>query len=156
MYLAVYFMFKHRFDFDFTPVNPAGVLVSSLVYAVNAYLLSTVLALTAVVARKPGLVDKLSHAPLTLGVAFVMLSIYVGGGVYYLTPFNSAMALVYYYASGFKPPLDEPLALARGDYKPLEPVHAWIIQVFWLTLQTLLSIYLYEKQRGVSIEELVP
>lgn len=155
IYFVMYAMFKHRFHFDFIPSNTMGVIISSIVYAINTYLLSLTLALLAVVSRKPGLVDKLTYAPLTLGVAFVMLSIYVGGGHFYVTPFNSALALIYYYSSSYKPPLDEPLALARGSYVPLEPIHAWMIQVFWLIALALASLYLFEKQRGVSVEELM-
>ncbi|MEM1542248.1 MAG: hypothetical protein QW101_04070 [Ignisphaera sp.] len=148
-------MFSHRFDKLILPENPLGLALASIVYGLLIYLLSMTLGLTAVVLRKPGLITKISYIPFTLSMALSLLSVYVGGEVYHYTPFVSAMSLLFYYSANIKPPYDKPLAYSGSDFTPVEPLHAWIVQVLWITLFTLTSLILLKKQKGIPAEEIL-
>ncbi|MEM4866881.1 MAG: hypothetical protein QXZ60_04390, partial [Sulfolobales archaeon] len=104
--------------------------------------------------RKPRLLSKITFIPLVLAIAFSMISVYIGGEVYHYSPFISSMNLIFYYYTAVKPPLDQPLAFVTADYTPVEPLHAWITQISWITAFALISLLL-EKQRGVPAEEII-
>lgn len=149
-------LFSHRFETLLIPDNMIGFFATSVLYGLTIFLLSLVLGLVIIVFRVPNLLSLTSNAPLIIGFGLSMLSVYVGAGPLSYSPFNSAMALIFFYFSGREMPYEQPLTAMSlsQDYIAYEPIRAWIAMSSWILILCLLSLVLLRKQRGASIEQI--
>ena len=142
------------------PKSPVGVLATTIAGGVLMYFISSTIALLVVVLRKPRALGLASFLPYVLSFGLGMAGLIATGGSIHFSPYNIILALNYHYYANATLVLDEPVTLMwrsamEGTGQVLEPGTLWLALLGWIALFALISIALFKKQKGVSLEQIV-
>jgi hypothetical protein len=142
------------------PENPIGVLATTIASGVLMYFISSTVALFVVVLRKPRALGFASFLPYILSFGLGMAGLIATGGRIHFSPFNIILLLNYHYYANATLVLDEPVTMMwrseiEGSGQVLEPTTLWLVLLGWITLFAVISIALFKKQKGISLEQIV-
>jgi hypothetical protein len=142
------------------PENPIGVLATTIASGVLMYFISSTVALLVVALKKPRALGLASFLPYILSFGLGMAGLIATGGSIHFSPFNIILVLNYHYYANATLVLDEPVTLMwrsamESTGQVLEPGTLWLALLGWIALFALISIALFKKQKGVSLEQIV-
>jgi hypothetical protein len=142
------------------PENPIGVLATTIAGGALMYFISSTVALLVVALKKPRALGLASFLPYVLSFGLGMAGLIATGGSIHFSPFNIILVLNYHYYANATLVLDEPVTLMwrsamESTGQVLEPGTLWLALLGWIALFALISIALFKKQKGVSLEQIV-
>jgi hypothetical protein len=142
------------------PENPIGVLATTIAGGVLMYFISATVALFVVVLRKPRALGFASFLPYILSFGLGMAGLIATGGIIHFSPFNVILLLNYHYYANATLVLNEHVTVMwrieiEGSGQVLEPTTLWLVLIGWIALFAVISIALFKKQKGISLEQIV-
>jgi hypothetical protein len=142
------------------PENPVGVLATTIVGGVLMYFIGATVALLVIVLKKPKTLGLAGFIPHVLSFGLGMAGLIATGGVVHFSPYNTILLLNYHYYANATLVLDEPVTMMwrselEGAGQVLEPSTLWLALLGWILLFATASVVLFEKQRGVSVEQIL-
>jgi hypothetical protein len=89
-----------------------------------------------------------------------MAGLIATGGRIHFSPFNVILLLNYHYYANATLVLNEPVTAMwrseiEGSGQVLEPATLWLVLIGWIALFAVISIALFKKQKGISLEQIV-
>lgn len=152
MFSSIIGVFCHKFEMMVLPVNPFGLIATTLLSAIFLYALSAFLSLLVVVLKAPKSASFVQFLPLIFSF-LAYASLWVDLKIFaYISPFNCISALVYHYFSGEQPIMGG--LLMPGEKEQMNITLTACSLITWTFTMLILVVILLRKMRGIGIEEI--